>query len=183
MKMKKFAIVLGSLLLVASLGACRGGRGKKSSSGEQSSTSEKSSGDQSTSASSEKTSSGKTSSGEQSSSKSQASELTPEDLIKKIAKNIFDDETQYEEEDGAYYTGANWGTTSEYTLVTAVEEAIEYTPEEFTKATSVEEGTWDDGDDGAFCSLAIDDESILCDIGSYISGSDVVIQFAVYYAD
>lgn len=122
MKMKKIAIIAASLLLVASLGSCRGrGRGDSSATGSESVpsgiTGTSTGGSSATSGKS--SSSGKTSSSKTSSSKTSStpsSYRTAEEVIQEIVELTFeepaveDDNYFYDSENEMYYTGVSFGT-------------------------------------------------------------------------
>ena len=109
-----------------------------------------------------------------------------EDIMSEIAYNIFEDETAYKSDgEGGFYTAAQWGSTSEYDLVSAIEEFAMYClPDSICYV--LEEpalGTWSDGDDGGFAEYCNEDGSVIVDVGTYLSGSYVILQVNVYEAE
>ena len=107
-----------------------------------------------------------------------------EDILVEICYNLFEEEENqfdYDSEDGSYYLGLTWGTSSDYTLLEAVEEASYYLPESFVyEVEAPYEDEWEDGDQGAFATYCTEDEKIYCEIGSYEDDGDIVVQFCVY---
>lgn len=92
-------------------------------------------------------------------------------------ENLF----EYDSDDDSYYFGLTWGTTSEYTLLSAVQDAAEYLPEAFVyEVEEPYEDEWLDGDAGAFATYCTEDETTYCEIGSYEDDGEIVIQFCVY---
>lgn len=108
-----------------------------------------------------------------------------ESVASAIASNTIGDATAYYElEDGSFYVGCYWEPTGTMTLAEAVEDAWNYTPEEFTLASEVEEGT---DEDGAYATMttANEDETIYIDIVSYEDTEEgyTVVEFYVYEAE
>lgn len=107
------------------------------------------------------------------------------EVCTELTYSLFGVETNYFEYDSdydCYYSAFDWGTESEYTLLSAVEEAVEYLPLYFIEVTAPYEDTWEDGDAGAFAQYETDDGSIVCEIGSYAYGGSVSMQFVLYEA-
>lgn len=110
--------------------------------------------------------------------------VTINSLCTEICNTVCGDGTgnQFELYEGAYYWGVTWGTNSEYTLQSAVEECADYyLPESLVYV--VEEPTMDvweeDNTDGCFASYSTEN-GIYCELGSYEEDSNIVIQFTVY---
>lgn len=138
MRMRKISILLASLLLVTALGACRrGGRGRTSSS--PVSESSQSSSEQQSTSSGQTTSSSKTSTSKTTSSAPSA-EHTPEDVIKELCKNMFENDPvegedyTYDEENEEYSTGVTFGTeyASDEYLLDAISSIVTDFPEYIT---------------------------------------------------
>lgn len=183
MKMKKFMMVAMSALLIATLGACRGGRGGRGSgtSGDDSQSSGSSSGLKPKPGSSSGTSSGgKTST-------SQSGDHTTESVIKDICIAEFEDvtdpqlNTHYWVDGSDYYTfvGFDDEYASEEYLEPAVELVADDLPSYLTATSEIEKDTWDSGSKGYFQTFAVG--SITVELGSMLDSTDgLLVQILVY---
>lgn len=79
--------------------------------------------------------------------------------------------------DDAYIACVIDGATS---LEEACTEAIYYLPDYLEVSEEPTAGEWDDGDAGYFATYLDSENSIAVEIGTYLSGSDYVVQFCVY---
>ncbi len=83
---------------------------------------------------------------------------------------------------GGYGIAINWGTTSEYTIETALTDALDYYIPEYLVIT--EEPTadyWDEGktDPGYFSTLETSDSTVTVELGTFVDG-DVYLNITVY---
>ena len=111
---------------------------------------------------------------------------TAEDIISEICLYMFGDETAYESDgEGGYYTGVIWGDSSEYDLLSAIDEFVSYfLPESIVY--ELEEpaiGQWDDGSEGGFAEYCNEDCSVIVDVGTYEDGGKIILQVNVYDAE
>lgn len=105
-----------------------------------------------------------------------------EDIVEELSYNLTGEYDAFENYSGDYYLALNWGTTSEYSLTEAVDDASWYLPDVFVYCDeeSAYTDTWEDGSEGAFNCFYTSDYSIGCEIGSYIESGKVIVQFCVF---
>lgn len=106
-------------------------------------------------------------------------ERTVADVAGDIATNLgfTSSDIEWNQED-AYIGCVLDGATS---LEEACIEAIYYLPDYLVESRAPAAGKWDEGDDGYFAYYVDDVNSIEVEIGTYLDGSDYVMQFCVYY--
>lgn len=106
-------------------------------------------------------------------------ERTVADVAEDIATNLGFTSSDIEwDGDDAYIGCVLDGATS---LEEACIEATYYLPEYLEVSEEPTAGQWDDGDDGYFAYYVDEVNSIEVQIGTYLDGSDYVMQFCVYY--
>lgn len=106
-------------------------------------------------------------------------ERTVADVAGDIVTNLgLDSSDIVWEQDDAYIGCVLDGATSlEETCI----EATYYLPDYLVESIAPAAGQWDEGDDGYFAYYVDEVNSIEVQIGTYLDGSDYVMQFCVYY--
>lgn len=83
---------------------------------------------------------------------------------------------------GGYGIAIKWGTTSEYTIETALTEALDYyIPEYLVIVEEAVADYWDEEqtDPGYFSTLETSDSTVTVELGTYVEG-DVYLNITVY---
>lgn len=106
-------------------------------------------------------------------------ERTVADVAEDIATNLglTSSDIEWEQDDAYIGCVLNGATSLEETCI----EATYYLPDYLEESEAPTAGQWDDGDDGYFTTYVDEANSIEVQIGTYLDGSDYVMQFCVYY--